>query len=100
MESLDKLIWVPIIVLLFAVLPLPYAYYMLLRLVVPFFAVIFAIHAYNHQKNSLFPYLMGAMALLYNPFLPVHLFKELWIIINLLSATIFYFYKNTLEPRD
>lgn len=100
MENLNKIIWVPIAILVFAVIPLPYAYYMLLRLIIPFFAIIFAIHAYNHHRNSLFPYLMGAMALVYNPFFPVHLFKELWIVINLLSAAIFYFYKNTFDPRD
>ena len=97
MEDLRSLIWIPIALLLIAVLPLPYGYYMLLRLIIPVCSIIVAVNAYKTQPDTIFLYVFIGMAILYNPLIPISLFKEIWIVINLITAGAFYIYQQTLK---
>ena len=94
MDSNKSLIWIPIILLTVAMLPLPYGYYMILRLVIPIFSVIMAINAYKISSDSLYTFIFIGMAILYNPFLPISLFKEMWAVLNLISAGVFFMYRR------
>jgi len=94
MDSNKSLIWIPIILLTVAMLPLPYGYYMILRLVIPIFSVIMAINAYKISSDSLYTFIFIGMAILYNPFLPISLFKEMWVVLNLISAGVFFMYRR------
>jgi len=40
----------------------------------------------------------GALAVLYNPIIPVHLYeKEIWMIVNLVTAAVFFFKRDLLS---
>jgi hypothetical protein len=79
---------ISIILLLLAIPPIwPYGYYTLLRLVVCGTSAFIAYRAYEFHRQFL-TYLAGFLALLFNPFVPIHLDKELWSILDLLSALI------------
>jgi hypothetical protein len=89
-----------------AVLPLPYGYYQLLRVVVFGCASLLCWKAYvdggkQLEKVSL---TFGAMALLMNPFLPVELPRIAWMGFNVLFGAIFLLnlprQKSPAEPHD
>ena len=88
----SDLFWItPIIFCMLALLPMSYGFYMLVRLIVFICAIYFIIKLNNFNNNIMWIFI--ALALLYNPLLPVYLkSKELWMIINL--VTIYIFYKN------
>ena len=65
-----------------AVLPLPYGFYTLLRLVVTGLCVIAAVQTFNKSANTL-PWLLTGLALLFNPVLKVPLDREVWAVIDL-----------------
>ena len=77
--------WTVIAMLCLALLPLPYGYYTLLRLVT---CVGFAWSAVVSYQQAMIGWAVaaGVLALLYNPMIPVHLGRDLWIVVNLLSA--------------
>lgn len=80
---------ISIVILLLAIPPIwPYGYYILLRWVVTASAIFLVWIAYN-LKKTFWLFLMGIIALLFNPIAPIHLDKETWIIIDLIVATIF-----------
>jgi hypothetical protein len=67
--------------------PLPYGYYTLLRLVA---CAVFAFAAYISftRKARVLPYVFGLLAVLFNPIVKVHLPKDVWIVIDLVSAVL------------
>ena len=98
MKNEKSIFWIaPIVVMAIGVLPMPYGYYSLSRLVVCGCAVYFAI-ASKSQNQDVFIWVFGALAVLYNPIIPVHLYeKEIWIIVNLVTAAVFFFKRNLLS---
>ncbi len=83
--------WVPAIALLVAILPLPYGYYMLLRVVVCAAAGFIAWKEYdlNGKRSNSYSWIFGVIAALFNPLIPAHLFKLLWVVINIITALTF-----------
>jgi hypothetical protein len=65
--------------------PLPYGYYMLLRLVA---CGVFAFAAFVSfdRKHKTLPWVFGLMALLFNPVIKVHLPKEVWAFVDIAAA--------------
>lgn len=65
--------------------PLPYGYYTFLR---PVAFTVFAAAAFvaHQRKVRLFPFVYVALALLFNPFIKVHLPKEAWAVVDVVSA--------------
>jgi hypothetical protein len=67
--------------------PLPYGYYTFLRLVAcgvfAFLAYIFA-----YKRGRFLPYIFGGLALLFNPFIKIHLPKEVWVVVDIASAVL------------
>ena len=66
----------------------PYGYYTLLRLVVSGVAVYAAYVGYNLDLRTI-PVILGLIALLFNPVIPIHLTKEIWTVINIIVAIVF-----------
>lgn len=85
-----SIILIPAIALVIAVLPLPYGYYTLLRLLITAFAVFLAYVEYDKQK-TLTGWATGfiAVALLFNPLVPIHLSRSSWFFLDLISAGLF-----------
>lgn len=67
--------------------PLPYGYYMLLRLVA---CGVFAFAAYiaHERKNQLLPWVYGLIAVLFNPIVKIHLPKEAWMFVDVGAAVL------------
>mgnify|MGYP001000638762 FL=1 len=86
------------ILLLVAIADFDYGFYMLLRFIICAISVYLA---YNAAKGGAehWVWIFGIIAALFNPFLPVHLNKGLWKIIDSAAAFIFLFsfikYKTT-----
>ena len=86
-----KVLWTaPAVLLVIAVLPLPYAYYTFLRLFVCAASAYLAYQHFVHEDSvDRWVVLLVAIALLYNPFIPIYLTREIWILANLITATTF-----------
>ena len=84
----------PLIVLGIGLLPMPYGYYFLSRLIVCICAVYFAIQ-FSGKGDTTLVWVFGFFAILYNPIIPVHLgAKGLWIVVNIITAGVFFANKD------
>ena len=80
-------------------LPMPYGYYNLSRLVVCGCSIFF-IFSLRREKDVLFAWIFGLLAVLYNPIIPIHLYqKELWMVVNAITAIIFVTKRHTVYPH-
>ncbi len=77
------------VMLLIAILPLPYGYYILLRWAVCLSAI-FSIWVFAGLGKKSWLLLMAIIALLFNPIVPVYLTKGTWVIIDLVAALLFF----------
>ena len=75
------------VLLFFALLPLPYGYYILLRFTVCFGSVYEIITNPTLNKDTIFIFI--AIAVLYNPIIKMPLGKPIWMIVNVLTAIYF-----------
>lgn len=66
----------------------PYSYYILLRWVVCGTSAYGAFKSAELGK-SVWAWVLGIIALLFNPIIPVHLSREIWAPINIMAALIF-----------
>lgn len=73
-----------------AILSLPYGYYQLLRLGI-FAAGIYCGIKLKSAGDEKLAYCLFAVALAFNPFLPVYLSREIWLPIDLICAALFGF---------
>lgn len=77
------------LMLLAAILPIwPYGYYMLLRVVV-FAAGGFCAWALWQEARQPLAVALGIVAVVFNPFIPAHLSREVWAVLNLAAAGLF-----------
>ena len=79
---------IPAAMLLLALLHLPYGYYEFLRLVVTGSAVWIAIAVWN-DRRLIWGALFALTGLLYNPLIRVHLDRETWRIVNVVTSVLF-----------
>lgn len=89
--NIDKRIfWIlPIIVMALGLLPMPYGFYNLSRLVVFVCSVYFAFQLFK-KEDMVFVWIFAFFAILYNPIIPIHLYeKAIWIVINIITIVAF-----------
>lgn len=67
----------------------PYDFYILLRWVISISAVIIANEFYKSKLNA-WMMIFGGIAFLFNPLIPVHLDKSSWVLIDFVSALLFF----------
>lgn len=77
------------VALLVALAPLPYDYYRLLRVGVTAAAAVIATHGFRSHRLG-WAWLMVLLGLLFNPITPVSLGRQLWIVVDALSAVAFF----------
>jgi len=71
-----KIFWIaPLVAMGIGLLPMPYGYYTLSRFVVCVCAVYFTLNFFRNKKINLV-WLFGAIAVLYNPVIPIHLLEK------------------------
>lgn len=64
---------------------LPYGYYQFLRIAVTITAVVYAV-GLHRRKFRVLPVIFAGVAILFNPFWPVGFARELWALIDLITA--------------
>ena len=91
-EMTYRRIWIPQVIaslmLLWALYPdNPYAYYTLLRVVCCGVFAYLAVQAHK-QQNSDWVWILGSIAVLYNPIATIHLTREIWSIVNVVTIIV------------
>jgi hypothetical protein len=90
MTYLKPLLVIAGIMLLLAIPPIwPYAYYQLMRVVVCIAAAVGAYHAFKTDRTG-WVWVLGAVAILFNPIAPIHMDKESWVVPDLIGAIIMF----------
>jgi hypothetical protein len=88
-DDLYLVVAIAIAMLLWALAPTnPYGYYVHLRWVICGASIYLAIRAHNHIKPR-WVWILGALAVLYNPLIRVHLTRDIWSVINLATIVVF-----------
>ena len=87
-----KRIWLPQVVvsvmLLWALYPgNPYGYYTLLRLVCCGIFVYLAVQTFALKMQG-WSWVLGIIAVVYNPIIPIHLTREIWSVVNIVTIGI------------
>lgn len=99
MNYLKTLLIIAGVMLLLAIPPMwPYAYYQIMRVVVCIAAAYGAYTAFQTERNG-WVWVLGAMAILFNPIAPIHLDKESWILPDLIGAIIMFLAAVKLKPH-
>jgi hypothetical protein len=81
---------ISIAMLLLAIPPIwPYGYYTLLRWVVCGTSLFIAYTAYGLNRKF-WMWLIGLVAILFNPLIPVYLDKETWVVIDVVVAVVIF----------
>jgi hypothetical protein len=93
--SLSYLRSIVIYSLFLAILPMPYFYYMYVRLLVFIVAIIFLNRII--KLTMLEKALLILSVIFYNPLLVIHLNKVIWIIINTLTVGLFWYLKPKVD---
>ena len=90
----------PVVLLLLALGPWPYGYYVLLRLVVCCVCAVLAWQQWQIEDGaSAWVVTMGGIAVLYNPVLPIHLTREIWVMLNPLVAVALVMHLTAMRRR-
>lgn len=73
--------------LLIAVFPLPYGYYTFCRIAITAITIYVALNHLDRNTSSF--YIFICFAILFNPLIPIHLSREIWMPIDVILS--FYF---------
>lgn len=76
---------------------LPNDFYIFLRWVVSASSIILVWKLKGKNTKEKLPYILGVIAILFNPILPIYLNKPIWVLADLTTAFVFlygYFNKN------
>jgi hypothetical protein len=89
-NSIPAIVWVvPAVALAIALFPLPYGYYTLLRVVVCLAAIVIAADSHNKPNAGAWPLAFIALAIIFNPIIPLHLGRTVWLPVDIAAALIF-----------
>lgn len=79
---------------------LPYGYFTLLRFVVCAVGAYLAYKTYEGNKESIWVWLFGGIAVLFNPIIPIHLQRETWWVIDLIVGVFFLLSMFTIKVKN
>ena len=91
MKAIPRIVWIaPALLLLIAVWRLPYGYYTFTRIVTCGASVLIAVAGMQERAVvQTWTILLLAIAVLFNPFIPIHLNRAVWFYLDLGAATAF-----------
>ena len=82
-----------------AILPLPYGYYTILRIVVCGAFAWAALIAFDRNVNIL-PWAFIVLAIIFNPVIKIHFSKEMWAIIDFASGVVLLLSRKRISERE
>jgi hypothetical protein len=99
-----KKIWIPQaiagVMLVWALNPAnPYGYYMLLRIVCCAVCAYLAVAAANTGKTP-WTWTLGIFAVIYNPIMRVHLTRDFWSVVNVVTIIVLAVSVSQLERKE
>lgn len=86
------IVWaLPMVLLALTWLDLPYGYYTFLRLIITASSafIIWLLWNYQREQREIWSVYFVILALLYNPFIPVQLPRDIWLVINMLTLAFY-----------
>ncbi len=92
-------IYIAAALLFAAAAPLPYGFYTLLRIVGTIVFAWAAFTAYERKHPSL-PWVFGLVALVFNPFIPIHLPKEVWAFLDVGAGLLLLVTKGQIQQKE
>ncbi len=85
---------------LIALAPLPYGYYMFLKIVVTGCAGVTAYLSYQAGDRSLLVWVCAGLAILFNPIIPIYFPREIWMFFNVSAVLVFgYFFIKVRKEK-
>ena len=85
-----KIPYIAIIALsLLALFPLPYGYYTFLRIAVTLCAGMTSYIYFKSDDKGWLMWACTATAIIFNPIIPIHLTREIWVVLNIVVAGLF-----------
>jgi uncharacterized membrane protein SirB2 len=87
--NIKTILFISGLALIFAIFPLPYFYYQLLRIFI-FFSAGYVAFKFYAQEMIPWTLIFSAVALLFNPLFPIFLDKGSWVVIDFISAILFF----------
>jgi hypothetical protein len=91
-KSIPRLVWlVPVVLLVVATSHLPYGYYTFTRIVTCGIAAVIAFAGFRDDRAVVqaWSVLLALVAVLFNPFVPIHLDRQTWFYLDLGAAAVF-----------
>jgi hypothetical protein len=82
-----------------AVLPVPYGYFLLLRLVTTALFAWIALESHGRGQKNI-PWIFGGLTLLFNPIIKVHFSREIWNAIDVLTAIFLFSIRSRITESD
>lgn len=102
MASIPRLLWIiPVLLLVIATWRLPYGYYTFTRIVTCGVALLIAIVGFQERPTvHAWSLMFVGMAVLFNPFMPIHLNRTMWFYLDLGAAAIFVAHLVLVRQRS
>jgi len=100
-SAVISILWIiPAIMLLVAMLPMPYGYYTFLRIMVGLASGFIAYVVYSETRD-IGPWAVtyAFIALLFNPIAPIHLSREIWLPVDLFTSGVFCAFGIVLQQN-
>lgn len=94
-----KILAIVAVLLFIAVAPLPYGFYTFMRISVCGCAGYIAYKGFSNYEKGAWPWILGFIAILFNPVATIHMSKEIWMIADAITGALFLFlaYKKYKE---
>lgn len=98
--DLHPMIWLaPAILLVVALLPLPYGYYTLLRIVVASISIVMLLQEYRiGDAVNGWSVVFTGTAILFNPLIPIHLTRAIWAPLDIAMAVLLIVHMTNRGP--
>jgi hypothetical protein len=79
--------------LFFAAAPMPYGFYSFTKIVVCGLLGLLSYKNFNflNEKNTIWPWFFLFLAILFNPFIPIPMGKEVWMVVDTVLGVFFLF---------
>lgn len=100
-QSTKFIFLIPVVLLIIApLIKFPYGFYVFLRLVITFTSGLIIYHSYkNTNEVNLTVVIFSLILILFNPFVPIYLSREIWLPIDFIAASIYAYSFYKLQKR-
>lgn len=89
------------VLLLIAAAPLPYGFYTFTKIAVCGFSAVLSYQNFNTtDKNSIWAWFFLFIAVLFNPFIAIHMQKDVWMIVDIMLGLFFVFLAYQAETTE